>query len=189
MRALAVLILLGALGLPAAAQTVAVLPAQSSLSYTGSALLHSWTGTSRQVSGTLGLSLGTPAATTIRLSVPVASFDSGNRTRDRTMREVTEAARFPTVTFVSRQVRADAWSGAPGARRGRWTVTGDLTFHGVTRPVTSVVTVREAGGRFVASGRFDVSLTAHGVERPAIGPSRVGDTLRLAFTITTPLPG
>ncbi len=115
--------------------------------------------------------------------MPVASFDSGIGARDRKMRDVTEAVRFPDVTFVSRTARPESWAGAPGSRRGRWRIAGDLTFHGVTRPAEALVDVREDGTALVAEGGFEVSLTAHGVARPRLGPAAIGDVIRLAFSV------
>ena len=171
-----------------AAQPTPVGPG-SEISYQGSALLHDWVGTSTAVAGALDLDLDRPERSTVRLTVPVASFDSGNGARDRKMREATEADRFPTVTFVSTSVVPERWDGAPGRRSGRWTVRGGLTFHGVTRPVVARVDVVERGGAVTASPAFDVDMTDFGVERPGLGPAKVADRLRFRGTITTVRPG
>lgn len=186
---LSAVLLVPPLARPAGAQApVAVLAAESEISYSGTSVLHGWTGTSRRVSGTLRLDLAQPARSAITVRAPVASFGSGNGARDRKMREVTHAARHPDVVFTARTVRADAWAGAPGSRRGQWTVAGDLAFAGTTRSYTVQVAVREENGRFVAEGAFPVSLTAHGVERPRLGPIPIGDTIQLRFAIRAPLP-
>jgi polyisoprenoid-binding protein YceI len=55
----------------------------------------------------------------------VATNDSG---RDKSLRDsYFETAKYPTMTFVERQAK-----GTPKA----FTLTGDLTIHGVTKPVT-----------------------------------------------------
>jgi polyisoprenoid-binding protein YceI len=48
-----------------------------------------------------------------------------------------EADKYPTITFVS--------TGLQGGADGKGTLTGDLTFHGVTKPVTLDVTFDGAG--------------------------------------------
>lgn len=181
MRALVAVLLLAS---AAAAQPGPVGPG-SELSYRGSALLHDWVGTSDDIAGTLDLDLDRPERSTVRLTVPVASFDSGNGARDRKMFEATDAGRFPTVTFVSTAVVPERWDGAPGARAGRWTVRGGLTFHGVTRPVVARVDVVERGRLVVASPSFDIDMTDFGVERPGLGPAKVADRLRFSGTIRT----
>lgn len=157
----------------------------SQLSYSGSAPLHNWTGTSKAVTGSLDLHLDAPAQSTVRLSAPVSSFDSGNGARDRKMLETTEAARFPTVAFVSTSVSPTQWTGAPGHRKGRWAVQGTVTFHGVSKPVNAVVDVVERGGVVTASPAFSIHMTDFGVERPSIGPLKVSDTLSFHGTIRT----
>lgn len=182
MRALAIALALSAAA--AVAQPTPVGPG-SELSYRGSALLHDWVGTSTAVTGTLDLDLDRPERSTVRLTVPVASFDSGNGARDRKMLEATAADRFPTVTFVSTSVAPERWGGAPGRRAGRWTVRGGLTFRGVTRPVVARVDVVERGRAVTASPAFDIDMTDFGVERPGIGPAKVADRLRFSGTVTT----
>ena len=113
----------------------------------------------------------------------MASFDSGNRRRDRKMREVTEAARFPTVRFTSTRIEAVRWSGAPGARTGRWRATGRLELHGVARTRTVVLDVAERGGRLSFRGAFDVALADHGIERPGVGPVKIGRTIRVRLSL------
>ena len=64
----------------------------------------------------------------VEVVIGMASVTSGSDVRDDHLRsaELFDVERFPEATFRSTSV---AWSG----RRG--TVTGDLTIHGVTRPV------------------------------------------------------
>jgi polyisoprenoid-binding protein YceI len=65
----------------------------------------------------------------VHVTIETASIDTGVAKRDAHLRsaEFLDVARFPTMTFVSTKV---ARSGADGLK-----VTGNLTLHGVTRPV------------------------------------------------------
>ncbi len=66
-----------------------------------------------------------------------------------------DAARFPTITFVARRCEAaDA-----GVR-----VTGDLTIHGTTRPVSAVFEVAADREGFSAAGTFTARATDFGFE-------------------------
>ena len=167
----------------ASAQNLRVNGSASSITYEGTSALHDWDGTSRSVSGIVRLNAQSPARTSFTISAPVASFDSGNGSRDRKMREATETERFPTVTFASQSIQVRSWDGAAGAKRGRWRVTGDLTLHGRTRRTSVDVEVRQQNGRFIATGGFPISLAAYGVERPGVGPVKIGDTITLSFRI------
>ncbi|MEL6616398.1 MAG: YceI family protein [Bacteroidota bacterium] len=184
---LALILASGALATGLHAQPVSVRTAGSQITYAGTSALHDWTGTSRRVTGTVDLDRSAPARSSFTIQAPVSSFDSGNGTRDRKMREATEASRFPTVRFASRSIQVRSWSGSAGARSGRWRVTGDLTFHGRTRRVSVNVEARESRGRFIATGTFPISLAAYGVERPGIGPVKIGDQITLSFEIVAPL--
>ncbi|MEM6783280.1 MAG: YceI family protein [Bacteroidota bacterium] len=176
--------LLFALADSAAAQV----PLTGTVSYTGSGFLHSWTGTSDELTGEIAVDLEQPEQATIRVEVPVASFDSGNERRDRGMREATEAEQFPTVSFVSQAVSARPWSGTEGRRKAAWIVTGKLTFHGITRDAQARVDVVEEGDAFRFVGTFRASLEAHDVDRPGYGPTRIGDQIELSFEATAPAP-
>jgi polyisoprenoid-binding protein YceI len=66
--------------------------------------------------------------TDITATFDVTSLSTGDVNRDKNLRDsYFEAAKFPTITFVERQVK-----GTPAA----FTLTGDLTIHGVTKSVT-----------------------------------------------------
>jgi polyisoprenoid-binding protein YceI len=152
----------------------------SVIDYTGSATLHDWTGTSRDVSGTMVLDLDTPDSSRVVVRAPVASFESGPNRRDRRMREVTEAGTYPIVEFRTTAVQSVRWGRTSEGHAGRWRVTGDLTFHGQTHPVEADVTVRTTGDSVRARARFPVSLTQFDVERPELlWMAPIGDTIRI----------
>ncbi len=84
----------------------------------------------RALEGALAFDADRPAASSVTASIPVASVDVTN---DRLMSRLMDADLLggrdhPTITFTSRRVEA--------LDPAHWKVTGDLTIHGVTRPVT-----------------------------------------------------
>jgi polyisoprenoid-binding protein YceI len=153
--------------------------AKSVIDYTGTAPLHSWTGTSRSVDGSFLLDPAAPDSSRAVIRVPVASFDSGNDTRDSGMREVTEAEKYPFVEFRGTEFSPSTWGKSSDGLAGRWTVSGSLTFHGKTHPVEDTVEVRVVGDTVRANAQFSVSLTRFGVERPGFMGFTVGDTIRV----------
>ena len=70
-----------------------------------------------------------PAASTIELSIDVASVTTGSPDRDGHLRSADffDAETYPTWTFRSTDVARDG---------DEWTVTGDLTIKDITKPVT-----------------------------------------------------
>jgi len=90
-----------------------------------------------EVTGTLTGDETAPEQAAIELTIPVAGIDTRESQRDAHLRSADffDADRHPAITFRSATI----------VRDGRdFTVTGDLTIRGVTRPVVLQV---EAGGR------------------------------------------
>lgn len=82
-----------------------------------------------KITGTIQLDQADPAKSSVHIGIDVTGVDTGIAPRDNDLRSAKyfNVAQFPTATFVSTDVRK-AGSG--------FTVTGNLTLHGVTRPVT-----------------------------------------------------
>jgi polyisoprenoid-binding protein YceI len=79
----------------------------------------------------------------------MTKIDSGDANRDNSLRtQYLETAQYPTMKFVVRSV-----SGTPQA----FTLTGDLTLHGVTKPVTLKGAVV---GTAMFRGKREVGYTA-----------------------------
>jgi polyisoprenoid-binding protein YceI len=93
----------------------------------------------RDVSGRLVLDDKTPAASRLDVTVKTASIDSFDPGRDQAVRagQFLDVERFPEMRFVSTRVER---TGEATAK-----VSGELTLHGVTRPVTLDVALIKAG--------------------------------------------
>ncbi|HZL01132.1 MAG TPA: YceI family protein [Caulobacteraceae bacterium] len=98
-----------------------------------------WYGNFTGASGALTLDPGAPAASQVSVSVPTASISTTNAKLDDELKggEWFDAARFPTITFKSERVIPTG--------SGQADVTGELTLHGVTRPVTLKARFNGAG--------------------------------------------
>ncbi|MCS3649054.1 polyisoprenoid-binding protein YceI [Salinibacter ruber] len=181
--------LVGLAGTPAQAQQVAATidSTASLVHYTGTAPLHSWRGTSRSVQGKFVLRPRRPDSSRAVIRIPVASFDSGNSTRDSGMRDVTEADAYPFVTFRGTDFSPLTWGRGASGYRGGWAVSGELTFHGRTHPLRDTVSVEVAGDTVRARAEFDVSLTRFDVERPGFMGFTVGDTIRIDARLAGPI--
>lgn len=82
------------------------------------------------VAGTLVIDDQDPSKSTFSIVIKTESVDTGNERRDRHLRNADffDAGQFPEITFRSKTVRRPE----PSA----WEVAGDLSLHGVTKPVT-----------------------------------------------------
>ena len=84
--------------------------------------------------GTVDIDDANPANDKINVDIDAASITTENDKRDGHLKspDFFDVAKFPKITFVSKSAKA----AGPGAVD----VTGDLTIHGVTKPVTLHVT-------------------------------------------------
>jgi polyisoprenoid-binding protein YceI len=114
----------------------------------------------RQFAGRISVDLDHPDKSTVAFHVQSQSVDVGSPSFDDYLRSVAflDAARFPSIDFVSRSVEK------VGDHTVR--VTGDLTLLGVTRPLSVDVEVqREASG---GGKRLDF-LAKTSIDRLAFG--------------------
>lgn len=86
-------------------------------------------GSFRGVSGVVRFEAGNPKVWSVEATIDVGTVDTGVAQRDQALKspEFLDVAKYPTMTFKSTSV-AKAGSG--------YLITGDLTLHGVTKPVT-----------------------------------------------------
>jgi polyisoprenoid-binding protein YceI len=103
-----------------------------------------WWGDFTGVSGSLALDPARLGASRVDIAIPVASVSTTNATLDGELRSADwfDAARYPTIRFVSTRVVRTGPSTA--------TIHGNLTLHGVTRPIA-------LDARFVGAGRNPLS--------------------------------
>jgi len=75
-----------------------------------------------------------PAKSSLSVSIDADSFVTGDEGRDGHVKgaDFLDVENYPTITFTSTSVAADSAD-------DRWTIVGDLTIHGVTRPVELAV--------------------------------------------------
>ncbi len=131
------------------------------------------------VSGTLELQPKNPAAAKLSVKIPVASVTttSAKLTDELKGDQWLDAAKFPDMTFVSTKV-------VP-AGKDHAKVTGDLTLHGVTKPVMLDVTLVGAGVNPL-SKKYTVGFEATGtLKRSEFGVNTyvplIGDELHLTI--------
>ena len=142
----------------------------SSLRYRVVHKLHQVDAESRAVEGRMVVKADGTVQAMVR--APVASFRSGDANRDVHMEEVVESGRFPAVTLRGLAHLAPALELPAGAIP----VEAEVELHGVRRPVHLDLTAeRQPDGSLRVKGGFDVSLDAHGIERPALLFVKVDD--------------
>jgi len=111
-----------------------------------------------------------PSKSSFQVSIKAKDFDSGNVKRDQHVRgpDFLNAQEFPNITFKSKSVKP--------AGDNKLEVSGDLTMHGQTKPVTA--TLEKIGGndrRVGFEGVFEVKRSDFGIK----GVQGIGDDVRL----------
>jgi polyisoprenoid-binding protein YceI len=110
-----------------------------------------------QVRGQVPLSSGTisigpdDVPTAVSATLDIANIETQDANRDKDLRgsDWFEVDKYPTMTFVARKVAGST---------AEFTMEGDLTFHGVTKPVT--LTGKEEGKIVDGRGRTHIGYTA-----------------------------
>jgi len=120
-------------------------------------------GRTPEVTGTLEIDGTTVRAATITADMTALTTDDSRR--DGRARDALETDQFPEATFVLTspiELGAEATSGQPVAVEA----AGDLTIHGVTKPVTFPLEAQLVDGTIVVTGTLDVVFSDYGVELP-----------------------
>lgn len=120
-------------------------------------------------SGTLVLAPAKPADSRLEITVPAGTISTTSDKLDGELKSEQwfDVAKFPQVTFRSTKVIS--------AGQGAAKVTGDLTLHGVTRPVTLDV-------HFVGAGTNPLN------KKYTVGFQATGEISRSAFGVKTYVP-
>ncbi|MCA1736069.1 MAG: YceI family protein [Actinobacteria bacterium] len=114
--------------------------ARSWVRMTASSNVHPIHGESRNVDGFIDVAMGEDGSPDVnrmpvaRLELALDSIATGNALYDAELARRTETRKYPWVVGELRSV-ADRG-------HGRYQVAGDLTLHGVTRPIQTEMTVR-----------------------------------------------
>lgn len=132
--------------------------------------------------GTVVLDEAAPATSKVEVSFAIDGINTGVAALDAHLKtpDFFDAAQFPTATFKSTKVDV---TGAKTAK-----VTGDLTLHGVTKPVTLDVTLNK-----ITDDKKKAGFNAKGtIKRSEFGISRfvpaVSDEIDLEISSELNLP-
>lgn len=133
-----------------------------------------------EFSGTFQVDEKNPAESSVEISVKVASVDTNDEKRDDHLRspDFFNVNQFPTMTYKSTAVKK-----LEGAM---WEVTGNLTLHGVTKPVTMKLEKTGEGGDPWGNHRIGFEGTTS-IKRSDFGMTNmmkaVGDEIRITVAV------
>jgi polyisoprenoid-binding protein YceI len=130
-----------------------------------------------------------PHEAAVEVEIDAGSIDTGNAKRDEHLRspDFFDVATYPTIAFRGTHVEP-----AGALRLERWRVAGDLTMHGVTRPVE--LEVEQTGSdpvlwdveaaSFAAATRISRKEFGIGINLPRdVGLLVIGDDVKIAINV------
>lgn len=123
-------------------------------------------------------------------SVPTGKFtvDLTKVASDRSQRDdqfqgrIMDTAKFPTATFVLTSPIEFGTAPADGVEITA-TAKGDLTLHGVTKPVTFQVTAKRSGTTIGVQGSIPIVFADYGISNPSGGPATTENNGVLEFVL------
>lgn len=124
---------------------------------------------------------GEKAVASVELTVPVMSLDCDNGTMNGHMRNALDAKAFPTIGFSLR-----SYDLMKSAENVAVTLSGTLTIHGKSLPVTIPATaVGAAGGVLRVTGIYELNMKEYGVKPPSLmlGTMNVREKVKVRFDL------
>lgn len=141
----------------------------------------SWSyGRFNEIEGSFAFSADAPEACAIDIKVKTASIDTANADRDTHLRspEYFDAEKYKEIAFKSREFKK--------AGDNQYTVKGDLTFHGMTKPIDVKFEWVGVGKGFRNEVRggfeavFEIKRSEYGMKG---GLGALGDEVRLIVAV------
>ncbi|MGV3557658.1 YceI family protein [Larkinella arboricola] len=142
---------------------------KSTITYAMSHPMHSFEGVSRDVACVMVVDDANKIES-VAAAAKLSSFDSDNTNRDSHALETMEALKYPKVTFTSNDIQQDG---------NNLTIKGNLTFHGVTKPVVIQANRQDGNAQITVKGDFDIKLSDYKIERPSLMMVPVDETVKL----------
>lgn len=113
----------------------------------------------------------------VRVVADVMTFDSGNSNRDSHAMEVIDAFTYPEVSFISDAISTNGTE---------LSVSGKLSFHGVTKPIAFSAKAQSQNGKTRVDGTITVKLADFKVERPQLALIPTDEFLYISFVVVFP---
>ena len=145
---------------------------ESSITYSMHHPLHEWSGECKDVNSIILTDEARSTVFQVAVSAKLSSFDSKNANRDSHMMEVTEAIKYPSVTYVSSSVTIDG---------SDFTSSGNITFHGISQPVAMQGKIIKDGNKLTFTGNFNLKLTQFRIDPPTLMGISTSDDFKLEF--------
>lgn len=161
---LATVWILLAAGAQAAERQLDLSPESTRVTFTLPATGHDVEGVFRLAKGWVRFDPATGAATG-EIVVDATAGETGNKSRDKTMRQdVLEAARFPEIVLRIERIEGEV----PASGVGEFKLHGKVDLHGAQHPLTLAVKATITGTHAAAETTFPVPFLDWGMHDPSV---------------------
>jgi polyisoprenoid-binding protein YceI len=133
--------------------------------------------------GSVEVDPSSPGMLKARLQIRAESIETGNSRRDLDVRDkVLEAAKFPEIVFEAKTYKGSLSNFDPGATITA-EVTGELTIHGVTKPLQSSLQCAVLPDHVVVAGAVPVFWKAFGLRDMSRLFLKIKDPMLVVFKL------
>lgn len=158
---------------PLSAAELKIRAAGSKIEFVGTKKTGSHKGGFKQFSGTLSMPAGDVTAATVKVEIATESLfsDDAKLTQHLKAPDFFDVRKHPKATFTSTSIKASG---------GAHTITGNLTLHGVTRPVSIPATITSDNGSVTIAGTFKIAREDFGM---VYGKGMIDNDVRVTIQI------
>jgi len=116
-------------------------------------------------------------------TVDLTSVSSDQSRRDNQFHgRIMETSKFPNATFTLTEP-IDLGTVPADGTEVKASATGELTVHGVTKPVTFDLVAKHEGGTIAVNGAIPVVFGDYSIPEPSFGPATVQDHGEIEFLL------
>ena len=164
-----------------ATTSLAINPSNSKIEFVGAKVTASHPGGFTDFAGKVDV--GDPIEKSqIEVTIQTASLyaDKEKLTKHLKSPDFFDVGKFPTATSRSTEIKKDG---------GGHTISGDLTLHGVTKPISFPGTISVSEGRLDADAEFSINRHDYGISYPGMRDDLIRDLVVIKLSLELPRQG
>lgn len=178
-------------GAIASAETLALDPRGSSLTFIGEAFLHNFHGEAKDFTGSAEVEKNAvPPIQKATLHFKTAALTTFSEQRDQNMRNWLNIKVHPDATFQLESVKvlSGDYKTASASQPAKFEVHGTLTLNGVKQPLSGAAQGWREKDRLIVAGETTVDTSRHGLPQIREAILTVGKNVKTAYHFSFVLP-
>jgi len=162
---------------PAASEKYSITPENSKVEFVGAKVTGSHNGSFKQFSGQIDYA-GQPEKSRVQITIDTSSLDTDtpDLTKHLKTADFFDVAKYPQATFESTEIK-------PTGEAGKYTVTGNLQLHGVTKSITFPAVINVAAGVISVQASFAINRKDFGINYAGAADNLIRDDVLLKLDV------